>query len=40
MNMWRPGPAWFRQETPALAAIAGRVAQLEPLHEVWQRNVD
>lgn len=40
MTMWRPGPAWFKQETPALAAIAGKVAALEPLRDVWKRNVD
>jgi GST-like protein len=40
LNLWRRGRACFWLETPALAAIAGRVAQLEPLHEVWQRNVD
>jgi GST-like protein len=40
MSTWRPGPAWFRQETPALAAIAAQVAQLEPLGAVWKRNAD
>jgi GST-like protein len=40
MNMWRPGPAWFQSECPALADIAARVAKLEPLREVWARNVD
>jgi GST-like protein len=40
MTMWRPGAAWFKQECPALAAIAALVAQLESLHEVWQRNAD
>jgi len=40
MTTWRPGPAWFKQETPALTAIAARVAQLEALRAAWQRNVD
>jgi GST-like protein len=40
MNTWRPGPAWFKQECLALAAIAARVAKLDALREVWQRNVD
>lgn len=40
MSTWRPGPAWFKQETPALAAIAARVAQLEPLRAVWKSNAD
>ena len=40
MNMWRPGPAWFKQECPALAGIADRVARLDALHDVWTRNVD
>jgi GST-like protein len=39
MTTWRPGPAWFKQECPALAAIAARVAQLEPLRAVWKRNL-
>ena len=40
MNMWRPGPAWFKKEAPALAAIAARVANLDTLRAVWARNVD
>jgi GST-like protein len=40
MNMWRPGPAWFKKECPHLAAIAARVEKLEPLRAVWKRNVD
>jgi GST-like protein len=40
MNMWRPGPAWFKQECPALAAIAERVSKLDALRDVWKRNVD
>jgi GST-like protein len=40
MNMWRPGPAWFSQECPALADIAERVARLDALRDVWTRNVD
>jgi GST-like protein len=40
MNTWRPGPAWFKQECPALAAIAARVAKLDALRDVWQGNVD
>jgi GST-like protein len=40
MSTWRPGPAWFQQETPTLAVIAARVAQLEPLRDVWKRNMD
>jgi GST-like protein len=40
MNMWRPGPAWFKQECPTLAAIAERVSQLDALRDVWKRNVD
>lgn len=40
MNMWRPGPAWFKNEAPALAAIAARVAKLDMLRAVWERNVD
>lgn len=40
MNMWRPGPDWFKQECPALAAIAGSVSKLDALREVWARNVD
>jgi len=40
MNMWRPGPAWFKKECPHLAAIAARVAELELLRAVWARNVD
>jgi len=40
MNMWRPGPAWFSEECPALAGIADRVARLDALHDVWTRNVD
>jgi GST-like protein len=40
MSTWRPGPAWFKQEAPALAAIAARVAQLDALRDVWKRNVD
>ena len=39
MNMWRPGPAWFQKECPALATIAARVAKLDVLREVWARNV-
>jgi GST-like protein len=38
MNMWRPGPAWFKAEAPRLAAIADKVASLEQLRGVWQRN--
>jgi GST-like protein len=38
MNTWRPGPAWFQAECPRLAAIAARVAKLEQLRAVWQRN--
>lgn len=40
MTMWRPGPDWFKQECPALAAIAERVSQLDALRDVWKRNVD
>ncbi|MEZ5831178.1 MAG: glutathione S-transferase family protein [Dongiaceae bacterium] len=40
MNMWRPGPAWFKEECPQFASIAARVADLEPLRAVWARNVD
>ena len=40
MNMWRPGPAWFKAECPQLAAIATRVAELGALSEVWKKNVD
>ena len=40
MNMWRPGPAWFKQECPALAGIVDRVARLDALRDVWTRNVD
>jgi GST-like protein len=40
MNMWRPGPAWFKKECPALADIAARVAKLDALGVVWARNVD
>jgi GST-like protein len=40
MNMWRPGPDWFKQECPALAGIAVRVARMDALREVWARNVD
>lgn len=40
MSMWRPGPAWFKQECPALADIAARVSQMDALREVWARNVD
>lgn len=40
MNMWRPGPDWFRQECPALAGIAARVSQMDALRDVWARNVD
>ena len=40
MNMWRPGPAWFKQECPALADIAERVSKLDSLGVVWARNVD
>lgn len=40
MNMWRPGPAWFKTECPALAAIAARVAKLDALRAVWAGNVD
>jgi GST-like protein len=40
MNMWRPGPAWFKKEAPELAAVAARVAQLDTLRAVWERNVD
>ena len=38
LNHWRPGPAWFRAETPKLAQIAHRVADLETLRPVWDRN--
>jgi GST-like protein len=40
MNMWRPGPDWFKQECPALAGIAARVSRMDALREVWARNVD
>lgn len=40
MNMWRPGPAWFKKECPTLAAIAGRARELDTLRDVWARNVD
>lgn len=40
MNMWRPGPDLFKQECPALAAIAERVAKLDALRDVWKRNAD
>src|SRR5512145_3304123 len=40
MNMWRPGPAWFKKECPALADIAERVSKLDALGVVWARNVD
>jgi len=40
MNMWRPGPAWFKLECPALVGIADRVAHLDALRDVWARNVD
>ena len=40
MNMWRPGPAWFKKECPALAAIAARVGKLDALRAVWANNVD
>ncbi len=40
MNMWRPGPAWFKRECPKLADIAARVAKLDAMREVWKRNVD
>ena len=40
MNMWRPGPDWFKQECPALADIAARVSRMDALREVWARNVD
>ena len=40
MNMWRPGPAWFKQECPALADIAERVSRLDALGVAWARNVD
>jgi GST-like protein len=40
MNLWRPGPAWFKKECPALADIAARVAKLDALRDVWKRNVD
>ncbi len=40
MNMWRPGPAWFKKECPKLADIAARVAKLDAMREVWERNVD
>jgi GST-like protein len=40
MNMWRPGPAWFSEECPALAGIADRVVQMDVLRDVWTRNVD
>jgi GST-like protein len=39
MNMWRPGPAWFKKECPSLAAVAKRVAALETLGGVWKNNV-
>ncbi|HKP25572.1 MAG TPA: glutathione S-transferase family protein [Dongiaceae bacterium] len=40
MNLWRPGPAWFKKECPTLADIAERVAKLDALGVVWARNVD
>ena len=40
MNMWRPGPAWFKKECPSLADIAERVSKLDALGVVWARNVD
>jgi GST-like protein len=40
MNMWRPGPDWFKRECPALADIAARVSKMDALQEVWARNVD
>ncbi|WP_119303836.1 glutathione S-transferase family protein [Dongia deserti] len=38
MNMWRPGPDWFKRECPALAAIAARVSEMDALRDVWKRN--
>lgn len=40
MNMWRPGPAWFKAECPALTAIAEKVSKMDALGVVWARNVD
>jgi GST-like protein len=40
MNLWRPGPDWFKKECPALSDIADRVARLDALGVVWARNVD
>ena len=40
MNLWRPGPDWFKKKCPALADIAARVSKLDALGVVWARNVD
>lgn len=38
LTRWRPGKAWFEQETPKLWAIAARAHALAPLRPVWARN--
>lgn len=40
MTAWRPGHAWFMEQTPALVQIAGRVAAMEKLKPVWANNED
>jgi GST-like protein len=38
MVTWRPRTAWFRTHCPKLHAVAARVAGIEALQPVWQRN--
>jgi GST-like protein len=38
MTRWRPGPAWFAEHTPRLAAPATRAAALPAVAPVIDRN--
>jgi GST-like protein len=38
MTRWRPGPKWFADQTPAVAAIAKRATALPAVAPVMQRN--
>jgi GST-like protein len=38
MTRWRPGRAWFEENTPKLIAAANRCNDLANLKPVWQRN--
>ena len=38
MTRWRPGPAWFAEHTPRVAAAAARAAALPAVAPVIERN--